>query len=289
MILGHRTIRARSIAVAVTALGLSTTPGAALAKVFPGEEDAPPGVTISGTGFAGVAAPSRLSEASIQRAVDAAHPRAVSRALRDARQRAAAIADSVGVRLGQLARVELEDAVTQFGQPRHCRPPRRNAPARCRVPSVAAASATVTFSIVNGAQGSGGPQVEAYGSASARTAPDNPDSDRSIRQALSSARLSVTPKAAAAARRGVETTARSAGLTVGAIVSISEQRQPYPYFYDVSLGSFAPGQFCGVVRRTIFRRDPETGRPRLVRRVRDRRCRFPRTFDLRLEATYEAR
>lgn len=78
-------------------------------------------------------------------------------------------------------------------------------------------------------------------------------------------------------------------LAVGPIISLSEQRQPYPYFYDAALGSFGPGQFCGVVRRPIFRRDPETGRPRLVRRVRNRACRFPRTLDLRLEATYEAR
>lgn len=94
--------------------------------------------------------------------------------------------------------------------------------------------------------------------------------------------------AAAAARRSAETAARSLGLTLGGIVSIAEQRQPYPYFYDLTLGSFDPGQFCGVVRRPIVGRDPETGVVRILRRVRERRCRFPRTFSLRLEAVYEA-
>lgn len=291
MSLGHEIIGVRSTAVAVIALGLLTVPGAALGKVFPGGEgEAPPGVTISGTGFAGVAAPDRLSEASIQRAIDAAQPRAVTRALRSARQRATAIADAAGIELGQLVKLEIEDAFAQFGlSRRHCRGPRRERPARCRVPPVTAATATVTFSIVNGAQGSDGPEVQAYGSASAPTEPDNARSDRSIRQALDAARAAVTPRAAKAARRSVETAARSAGLTVGGVISIAEQRQPYPYFYDVTLGSFGPGQFCGIVRRTIFGRDPETGRPRPLRRVRDRRCHFPRIFDLRLEATYEAR
>lgn len=117
--------------------------------------------------------------------------------------------------------------------------------------------------------------------------PRNRRDNRSIGQALSAARLAVTPEAATTARGQVETAARSAGLTLGAIVSISEQRQPYPY--DAALGSFGPGRFCGIVRRAVFRRDPDTGRSRVVRRVRRRRCQFPRTFSLRLEATYEVR
>ena len=282
--------RGRGLAVSVVAMGLLIMPGTALAKFFPGEEEPPPGVTISGAGFARVAAPARLSDASIQRAIDAAEPTAGTRGVRDARQRATVIAEAVGVRLGQLTRVELEDTLAQFGQTRrHCRPPRRRARQRCRVPAFTAVAATVTFSIVGGAQGSGAPEVEAYGAASAPVSPKKPRSDGSIRQTLGAARVAVTPKAAAAARRNVQIAAGAAGLAVGPIISLSEQRQPYPYFYDAALGSFGPGQFCGVVRRPIFRRDPETGRPRLVRRVRNRACRFPRTLDLRLEAAYEAR
>jgi hypothetical protein len=68
---------------------------------------------------------------------------------------------------------------------------------------------------------------------------------------------------------------------------MSEERQPY--FYEPVLGFFAPGRFCGIVRRAVRRRDPDTGRSRVVRRVRSRRCFIPRPYTLRLEATYEAR
>lgn len=275
----------------VAVLGLLMTPGAALAKFFPeGGQDAPAGVTISGTGFARVDAPNRLSEDSIERAVEAAKPRAASRAVRDARARAAAIADTLGVELGPLSRLELEDTPGQFGQGRrYCRRPRPNRQRRCQAPSFTATAATVTFSIVDGAQASSGPEVSAPGAASVPTEPENPRGNRSIRLALGAARIAATPKAAVAARQSAETAARAAGLTLGAIVSISEPQQPYPYFYDPTLGSFGAGQFCGVVRRVRARRDPETGRRRIIRRTIGRRCRFPRTLTLRLEATYEAR
>jgi hypothetical protein len=152
-----------------------------------------------------------------------------------------------------------------------------------------AAAATVTFSIVGGAQGSeDARKVKAYGAGSVPVEPKNPRSNRSIRQALFAARLAVIPEAAGAARQNVETAARSADLTLGGIVSIADQSEA-PYFYDVALGSFGPGEFCRVERRPIFRRDRGTGRRRVVRRVRRRRCFFPRTLRLRVEATYEAR
>lgn len=264
-------------------------PETASAQFLPVQEEPAPGLTMSGTGLARVAAPTRPSDDSIQRAIEAAQPSAASRAVRDARRRSAAIARAVGVQLGRAVKVELQDEFPQFGQPRrHCRVPRRHEPPRCRTPTFTAAVATVTFSIVGGIQGTeDGVEVEAYGSASAPVGPENRRSNRSIRRALEAARVAVTPDAAAAARRSAATAARSAGLRLGPVVSISEQ-QPYPYFYDAALGSFGPGEFCGVVRRAIVDRDPETGSPRVLRRVRERRCRFPRTFSLRLEATYAA-
>lgn len=282
--------RARRLAVAVTVASLLALPGTAPAQFLPVQEEAAPGITMSGTGLARVAAPNRLTDDGVQRAIDAAQPSAAARAVRDARRRSAAVAAAAGVRLGGVAKVELENEFPQFGQPRrHCRAPRRDEPPRCRVPTFAAAVATVTVSIAGGTQGvEDGVNVEAYGTASAPVVPENRRANGSIRQALATARGAVTPDAAAAARRAVETAARSAGLTLGAIVSISEQRQPYPYFYDPALGSFGPGRFCGVIRRPVVGRDPDTGAPRVLRRVRERRCRFPRTFSLRLEATYEA-
>jgi uncharacterized protein YggE len=275
--------------IAVTALGLLLVPGAALAQFAPVEEEAGPGITITGAGFAHVAAPSRLSDLSIQDAIDAAQPIAVTHAVGDARERAEAIARAAGARLGPVDQVELQDAFPQFRQSQsHCRRSRRTRRLRCRVPPLTAAAATVTFSIAGGAQGSeDARKVKAYGAASIPVEPKNPRGNASIRRAFLAARLAVIPEATAAARRNVETAARSAGLTLGGIVSISEQAEPY--FYDAALGSFGPGQYCRVIRLPITRRDPQTGRRRVVRRVRRRRCFFPRTLRLRFEATYEAR
>jgi hypothetical protein len=174
----------RRLAVAVTALGLLAMPGAAHAQFLPVEEEAPPGITISGTGLARMSGPSRLSDDSIQRAIDAAQPRAATRAMRDARRRSAAIADAAGVALGQVTKLELQDEFLQFGQSRrHCRAPRRNEPPRCRVPAFTAAVATVTSSIVGGPQDSEDRvEVEVDGSASAPVEPDNPRNNRSIRR-----------------------------------------------------------------------------------------------------------
>jgi hypothetical protein len=264
------------VAVAIAILGSLAVPGTALAQFLPVQEEPSPGITMSGNGLARVAAPGRLSEESLRRAIRAAQPAAASRALRDARRRAAAVAAAARVRLGRVAAVQFQDELQQFGQPSHgCRAPRRGEAPRCRAPAFTAAVATVTFSITGGAEGTeDGVEVEAYGAASAPVEPGNRRSSRSIRQALAAARVAVTPDAAAAARRGATTAARSAGLTLGAVVSIAEQQQPYPYFYDAALGSFGPGVFCGLRR--------------VHRRVRERRCSFPRTYSLRLVATYAA-
>ncbi len=285
-------IRLHRLALAVAALGLLALPGTALGDGFgfPVEEDYGPGITITGAGLARVHAPSRPSDRSIERAIDAAQPLAANRAVRDARGRAEAIAAAAGVQLGEVAKVELQDAFQQFGQPRgRCGRSRRTKRLRCSTPPFVASAATVTFSIVDGAAGSDDARtVQAYGAASVPVEPQNPRSSGSIRRALFAARLAVIPGATAAARHNVETAAGAAGLTLGPIVSISERQEPY--FYDnIVLGSFGPGLFCGIVSRPVFRRDPNTGRRRVVRRVRSRRCFFPRTFSLRLEATYEAR
>jgi uncharacterized protein YggE len=278
-----------AVGVAVVALVLLAAPARASAQFFPIAEEAGPGITISGTGLARVEAPARLSEVSIQRAVDSAATSASRGAVRDARRRAEGMAGAAGVELGALTEVALDDAFPQFGPPRnHCRPPRGGSRQRCRVPVFAASQATLTFSIVGGSESSeAGVTVEAYGSASIPVKPRDRRNNRSIRQAVLEARRAALPAAAAAARRNVGTAARSAGLELGRIVSLSEEQPFYPY--DVSLGSFGPGRFCGVVRRPVFRRDPDTGRFRVVGRTRRRRCNVPRAVTLRLETVYEAR
>jgi hypothetical protein len=279
-----------SRAAFVAALVLAAVPGQALAQGgyygpfgFQQEEDYGPGVSVSGAGLARVKAPSRVTEDSVQEAVDAARRTAVSRAVADARRRADGIANAVGISLGSADAVELNPG---FREREPCRRSRRTNEVRCVVPAFTSASATVTFEISGGASSEeGAREVSASGSDSApvdakrRTSP-------AIRHGLSVARNAATPEAAKEARANVELAAQGAGLTLGQPFSFVEQASPYGS--DVLLGAFAPGVFCGTVTRGIIRRDPETGERRLVGRRRVRRCFSPRSLQVTIEATYLA-
>jgi uncharacterized protein YggE len=275
-------------AALIAGLVLAAFPAYAIAQPFSGpfpqpEEEYGPGITVSGAGFARVTAPAKLTEESVGAAVEAARPRAVSRAVADARARAESIAAAVDVALGEVDAVELQSALRER---RPCRRSRRTQDVRCVVPPLVGASAEVTFEIAGGASSSDGArELIASGTGSAEVKTKRQTSP-AIRQSLSVARLEATPEAARAARARVELAAQAAGLAVGAPFSIVEQTNPYGY--EPLLGVFGPGRFCGLIRRGVVRRDPETGSRRLVRRRRVRHCFSPRTFEVRLEATYLA-
>jgi hypothetical protein len=272
----------------LTALLLAALPAQALAQgpygpFAPLQEDYGPGVTVSGIGFSRVTRPTRVTEESAQQAVDAARPRAAARGMADARRRADAIAAAVGVSLGRTEAVEFG---AQFGERPLCRHSRRTNEIRCRVPPFVTTSAEVTFEIVGGASSSeGARELTASGLASAPVENQRQTSP-SIRRALSVARLAATLRAAAAARKNVELAASYSGLTIGPLFSIVEAANAYGY--QPLLGVFGPGRFCGVIRRAIVRRDPDTGVRRVVGRRRVRRCFNPGTAQVSLEATYVA-
>ena len=272
----------------LTALLIAALPAQALAQGPYGpfgqpQEDYGPGITVGGAGLARVQAPAHLTEEAVQQAIDAARPRAVARAVADARRRAEAIATAVGVGLGSAEAVELGAGFR--GRP-PCRQSRRTREVRCVAPAFTSASVTVTFAISGGAQSSeGARELSASATGSAPSEPKRQTSP-SIRHALFAARFAATPEAARAARANVELAAQGAGLTIGPLFSIVEQQNFYGY--EPVLGSFAAGRYCGTIRRVIVRRDPETGIRRVVGRRRVRRCFAPRTFEVSLEATYLA-
>jgi uncharacterized protein YggE len=293
----------RSLGLAVVALGLlGVLPRPALGQSS--AEEYPPGITVSGAALARVAAPAKPSDLTIRRAIDAAQPTVVARALSDARRRAKVIADAAGVELGEVEAIELGDGFP--ARARHCTTSRRNGRERCRVPAFTAASATVTFAIPGGAEPSEGTrEVVGSGRASAPVRPAGRRNSPMIRRALSAARSTVTPEAARAALRKAEAAARAADLTLGPIVSITEERELYyfgfgPAFggfdpglgaFEPTLGGFEPGRFCRTVRRPVLRRDRASGGrgSRGVRLRRVRRCFFPRTLSVRFEARLSAR
>jgi hypothetical protein len=232
------------------------------------ESEAAPGISITGIGFArrkGAAAPPAGSVA-------------VSRAVRNARIRARAVAAAIGVEIGQAEEIEIREP-GQF--------------ADRRPSAIVAAVATVRFAIVGAAtELAASREVRAYGSAFAPVRPRSSRRSRPIKLAMLAARRRVTPEAATAARANAAAAARSAGLALGGLFSVSEVTAPfYGYgssFYDPALGQFGPGQFCGTFSRPVFRQDPRTGLPRVVRRVRSRRCAHQTTYTLQLEIAYLA-
>jgi len=283
--------RSFSVPAIFAALLLLLVPTTAPAKAAVGGEsaEARAGITVTGIGLARLGPVARASGEARQRATNVARYTAVRRAVRDGRRRAKAIAGALGVEVGRTIAVELQ-RVGQANRTKGCSVRGGQKRPRC----LTLAAATVTVGIVGGGDGTASDTVGALGTASVEVEPRNPERSRSIKRAVTSARQTSTSEAAAAARRNAETLAEAAELTLGRIVSVSEPPPTGPLayldpsLYDASLGTFGPGRFCGQVRHPVVRRDPETGRPRPVRWVSERKCRAPREHESSLETRYEA-
>ena len=254
------------LALAASAVAfLAFAPAPALAQGYygpfqPPAEDYGPGITVSGAGFAPLGH----------------RDRATARAVGDAHRRADAIAGALRVSTGEARYIEL---ATPFDPRPACVNKRTG---RCA--PMDAVSAVVTFAIPGGATSDDDArEVEGTGSAFSRIQVERKTSP-AIRRALRATRLEVTPDAATAARANAEAAGTAAGIQLGPLFSVVEPSTA-GYGYDPLLGSFGPGQFCGTFRRTIARRDPDTGRFRVVRRVRVHRCYQPRAA-VQLDVTY---
>lgn len=255
----------KRLALAAAILVALAFPGQALAQFGgpffpPSQEDYGPGITVSGIGFAPLGSRDRTT----------------ARALGEARRRAEAIAATLGVALGEVRTAELS---APFEPRPECgdRHTRRCAP-------LDAVTVETTFAIAGGPTDSDGArEITATGTGSAPTEATRKTSP-AIRHSLRAARLAATPGAAEAARANAQSAATATGVPLGQLFSVVEPANIYGY--EPLLGTFGPGQFCGFIRRTIFRRDPETGEGRIVRRIRKRRCFAPSSTSVRLEATY---
>jgi hypothetical protein len=246
----------------VAFLALPATP--ALAQYYgpfpPAAEEYGAGITVSGAGFAPLGH----------------RDRATARAVGDARRRAEAIATALDVSTGEARAVEL---TTPFDPRPDCgeRRTRRCAP-------MEAVSAVVTFAIAGGpTSDEDAREVEGSGTSFARLQVERLTSP-AIRHAVRATRLSITPEAASVARANAEAAGSAAGIQLGQLFSVVEPSTA-SYGYDPLLGTFGPGQFCGTIRRVIGRRDPDTGRFRIVSRKRVRRC-FRPAATVRLDVVY---
>ena len=131
-----------------------------------------------------------------------------------------------------------------------------------------------------------GRTVEATGVASVKVkAPSDRTHEAPIRAAVEAAEDKALPRALVDARSKAADLAKLSGLTLGAIVSISDtQSSPYgPFFY----GTFGPDRFCGTLRTSVFKRGKDGKRHRVGTRTRHT-CRVPPTVTSTVSVTFAA-
>lgn len=258
--------------IALLVLPFPVTAGARSAT--PETADAPAGITVTGIGLAGTKAS------------------AADQAIRDATDRAAKVAATLGVQIGTIDSVEMPE-LTQFTRfSERCE---RATDRRANLCRREAAAAIVRFGIRGGATG----DVEAMRTVTAdHTASvsveqrDRP-SDKWIKRAIATAREEAMESATVAARRNARIAAVAADLKLGPIISVAEIAPSdgflpslfEPGFRDPLLGFFGPGTYCGIATRPVLRRNPETGERRIVR-VKRRRCVAPSAYETRMEVRY---
>jgi hypothetical protein len=251
------------IAAVLLALVFTGEAAAQYGPFPPQSEDYGPGISVTGVGYAPLGK----------------RDRATARGVSEARDQAEAIASKLGVSVGQARVVEAD---TPFDP----RPPCRNSTRR-RCAPLEAVVVEVTFDIVGGpSSDEGAREVSGTGTGVAETQ-NARETSPSIRRALRAARLAAAPIAAENGRANAQAAATGAGVTLGPLFSVVELNQlQYGYGFGPSVGVFGPGQYCGFIRRTRLRRDPETGERHVVRLPRKRRCFVPRRVTSRLEVTY---
>ena len=132
--------------------------------------------------------------------------------------------------------------------------------------------------------------VTASGVASVAVKPDDRTSNASIKAAVEAANTSAQPKAIAEAREQATTLAAAAGLTLGAIISVSDApATPFygPYFAPYTQGTFGPGKYCGTVR-TPHLKHLSNGKTRRVFGKPHRVCRIPPSVTVSVTVTFAA-
>lgn len=131
--------------------------------------------------------------------------------------------------------------------------------------------------------------VTAQGVATVKVvAPKDRTHEGPIRAAVEAAEAKALPRAIAGAREKAAELARLSGLTLGAVVSISDaQTSPYGPFFGF-YGTFGPDRFCGTVRTGVFKTDKQTGKRTRVGTRTHHACRVPPTVTSSVTVTFAA-
>lgn len=128
--------------------------------------------------------------------------------------------------------------------------------------------------------------VTATGTAQIKVEPKNRKSEASIEAAVEAARQAGIPAAIKDAHQYALKYANAAGLTLGAIESVSDATAN-AFGYGIGFyGPFGPNQFCGTIRRPIVK--VVGGKHKVVGTKKLHRCFVPPFIATALTVTYAA-
>jgi hypothetical protein len=129
----------------------------------------------------------------------------------------------------------------------------------------------------------------AVGAGLAKVTPKDRNANASIVAAIEAAEQQALPRAVADGRSEAQALATAAGVTLGTLVSVSNNPTVagpfYGPYYGSTYGSFGPNQFCGTIRVPVFKQGADGKRHRTGTRSR-RVCRFPSTLQRTVQLTY---
>lgn len=159
--------------------------------------------------------------------------------------------------------------------------------------SIIAAGASAATTVVAAATPSSG-QASAVGdtivavaTGQATPKPVNPRSNASIVAAVAKARALATPRALINAQVQANAIATASGLTLGPVVSVSQDTSNglFSFYYSQLLSQLGPNRFCGPVTRSVVRR---TNGKRTVVRRSTKKCDVPPFVTITLAVTFSA-
>ena len=164
------------------------------------------------------------------------------------------------------------------------------APARVRAALTVAALTLAALTVASPALAQGPESVTATGTAEAKVVPANRHSNASIVAAVAAAEKQAVPGALDAAHANALIYAEDAGLTLGAVQSVSDA-QTSPLFFVGSgvvgdIGTFGPGKYCGTVRSARVKR--VNGKIKVIRGKKRHVCDVPANASSTLTVTYAA-
>ncbi len=157
------------------------------------------------------------------------------------------------------------------------------------LPVLAALAVAAPAAAAPAAGGAGG-TVTATGTGLVRVVPLGRRSNSSIAAAVAKATQAAVPAAIAQAHQNALRYAKAAGLTLGAIVSVSDAQSGGGGFYGPGpfFGPFGPNQYCRVIPAHVVHRFGPSRKVRVVKVKRRRSCFVPPFASSTLSVTYSA-